>query len=402
MPGSSPGMTMVWEEQTMAGAMYYAGVGPELIGFAIDAENATLERRGSVTLPANTQYAWRHPRELILYVCSSNGGPRAPGDTHRISAFRIDPDSGALTPHGPDQSLKARPLHLCVDGKGEYVLAAYNNPSMVTVHRIERDGRLGPEVPQSGLDTGIYAHQVLVAPGDRTVLLPARGNDAEAAKPEDPGALKVFGFADGKLANRASVAPGGGYGFGPRHLDFHPSLPLVYASIERQNQLQVFGLSPDGHLSEKPLFTRSTLGKPRQGEGKQLAGAIHVHPNGKFVYVSNRSGSSSLFEASRVADGEDSIAVFALDPQSGEPMAIQHADPQSVHIRNFGIAPGGRLLIASSILPQTVRDGSGVRKVPAGLSVFRIANDGKLTFQRKYDLDTGDRSIFWSGVIALS
>lgn len=388
-----------------APAMYYAGVGPELIGYAIDVEGATLERRGSVTLPANTQYAWRHPAQRVLYVCSSNGGPRAAGDTHRISAFRIDPQSGALTPHGPDQSLKARPLHLCVDGTGQHVLTAYNNPSMVTVHRLERDGTLGAEVPQSGLDTGIYAHQVLVAPGDRAVLVPARGNDAEAGKPEDPGALKLFAFAAGKLTNRATVAPGGGLGFGPRHLDFHLSLPLVYGSIERQNELQVFGLTADGGLTDKPLFTRSTLGKPRQGRGpnggKQLAGAIHVHPNGKFVYVSNRSGNTSAFEPARVADGEDSIAVFALDALSGEPMAIQHADPQAVHIRNFGIAPGGRLLIASSILPQQVRDGDGVRTLPAGLSVFRIANDGKLTLQRKYDIDTGTRSIFWSGVIAL-
>jgi 6-phosphogluconolactonase len=385
----------------MPRAMYYAGVGPELIGFAVDVENATLERQGSTRLPANTQYAWRHPNQLILYVCSSNGGPRAVGDTHRISAFRIDAATGALTPHGPEQPLKARPLHLCVDGEGKFVLAAYNVPSMVSVHRIAPDGTLGNEVPQSGLDTGIYAHQVLVAPGNRTVIVPARGNDAEEGKPEDPGSLKVFDFADGKLGNKASVAPGGGIGFGPRHLDFHPNLPLVYGSIERQNQLQVFGLTPEGSLTDKPLFTRSTLGKPRQGTGKQLAGAIHVHPTGKFVYVSNRSGSSSLFEQARVADGEDSIAVFALDAKTGEPMAIQHADPQAVHIRNFGIDRTGRLLIASSILPQQMRDGSGVRKVPAGLSVFRIANDGRLTFQRKVDIDTADRSIFWSGIIHL-
>jgi len=58
------------------------------------------------------------------------------------------------------------------------------------------------------------------------------------AKPEDPGALKIFGFEDGQLTNRASIAPGGGYGFGPRHLDFHPAQPWVYVSLERQNKLE--------------------------------------------------------------------------------------------------------------------------------------------------------------------
>ena len=47
-------------------------------------------------------------------------------------------------------------------------------------------------------------------------------------------------------------------------------------------------------------------------------------------------------------------------------------------------------------------DAAAAQPVAAGLSVFRIANDGKLTFQRKYDIETGDRSIFWSGVIAVS
>jgi 6-phosphogluconolactonase len=46
-------------------------------------------------------------------------------------------------------------------------------------------------------------------------------------KPEDPGALKLFSFREGQLTNLMSVAPNRGYGFGPRHLDFHPSLPLV-------------------------------------------------------------------------------------------------------------------------------------------------------------------------------
>ena len=64
-----------------------------------------------------------------------------------------------------------------------------------------------------------------------------RGNDAAGGKPEDPGALKVFGFKNGVLTNWHRSQPGTGLGFGPRHLDFHPTQPWVYVSIERQNKL---------------------------------------------------------------------------------------------------------------------------------------------------------------------
>jgi 6-phosphogluconolactonase len=77
-------------------------------------------------------------------------------------------------------------------------------------------------------------------------------------KPEDPGALKLFSFREGQLTNLMSVAPNRGYGFGPRHLDFHPSLPLVYVSRERDNKLDVYGRS-NGVLDMRPIFVRQTL-----------------------------------------------------------------------------------------------------------------------------------------------
>ena len=59
------------------------------------------------------------------------------------------------------------------------------------------------------------------------------------------------------LTNAGSIAPNGGYGFGPRHLDFNPTQPWVYVSLERQNKLQLFKLEGDG-LSPEPSFTKDT------------------------------------------------------------------------------------------------------------------------------------------------
>ena len=385
----------------MTKTMYYAAIGPELGVFDVDVDGAALARRYAVTLPANVQYAWPHPSRRYLYVASSNGGPRVVGDKHFANALLIDPATGSLRPHGDAAALPSRPIHLSVDRRGEYLLTAYNNPSHITVHRLNADGTIGAPVAQpEKLDTGIYAHQVLTAPSNREVTLVARGNDAQPGKAEDPCALKTFTFDNGVLRDLASIAPGTGLEFGPRHLDFHPSKPWVFVSIERQNKLYVYELDAESGLKREPLFVKDTLSKAPAM--RQAAGAIHIHPNGKFVYVTNRASDLSSFDGKpAVVGGQNDIAVFAIDQQTGEPTLIQNADGYSVELRTFGIDPSGRMLVAATIAPAPVREGDRIVAVPAALSVFRIGDDGKLSFMRKYDIDTGAERQFWTGMVTL-
>ena len=244
----------------MPKAVFYQSIGPELARYDIDVEGAALTRRDAVTTPgANVQYVWPHPSKTFLYAVSSDGGPGTiPGTKHVATAFRIDPASGALTPHGGNVPLPSRPVHCSVDRSGEYLLTAYNYPSNITVHRIAPDGTLGDEVRQPGKpDVGIFAHQVLTTPGDRTAIMVTRGNNAAPDKPEDPGALKVYGFNDGALSNLAAIARGNGLGFGPRHLDFHPTKLWVFLSVERQSELHVYKLNADGTLHRDAAFIKN-------------------------------------------------------------------------------------------------------------------------------------------------
>ncbi len=87
-----------------------------------------------------------------------------------------------------------------------------------------------------------------MTPDNKLAILVTRGNEGTPTKPEDPGALKVFEYKDGVLSNEVSVAPNGGKEFGPRHLDFHPTKPWVYVSIETQNQMMMFPLE-NGRLA---------------------------------------------------------------------------------------------------------------------------------------------------------
>src|ERR1700681_2273426 len=170
----------------------YAAVGPELTQYDVDVDAATLVKRTSITLPANVQEAAWHPSKRYMYIAWSNGGPSnipagavAPsGSHHGLSAFRVDPSTGALLPHGMPASLPSRPIHVTMDIPGTHALVAYNDPSGVTVHRIAPDGTIGAQIKQAPLNVGIYGHQVRVDPAGHTVFLMTRGNGPTASKPE--------------------------------------------------------------------------------------------------------------------------------------------------------------------------------------------------------------------------
>ena len=380
----------------------YASVGPELIRYDVDVEGAALVRRESVTLQTNAQYAWPHMGRGMLYVASSSNLARVPGNDHRLGAYRIDPASGALTPHGDEIRLPTRPINVTTDAAGTHVLVAFNRPSALRVYRVNPDATLGGEVQQAETpDAGVFAHQVRVAPEGQLVFLVTRGNSAGGDRPEEPGALKVFRFHDGVLEKAASVAPNSGYGFGPRHLDFHPARPWVYVSRERENRLDMFRLE-DGIPAATPAFSKCTLCAPSRPVSHQAAGPIHVHPGGRFVYVANRADGTVAHQGRKVfAGGENSLAVYAIDAGSGEPVLIQHIDTRGIHCRTFHIDPGGCLLVAAHSMKRLVRGGDAMREVPAGLSVFRIGTDGRLAFARKYDIDIGEKFLFWVGMVPI-
>src|SRR5262245_52080954 len=373
-------------------------MGEELITFGVDVERATLTRQSSLMLPGFVQEAWTSPERTFLYVAWSNGGssytgsgvePR--GDQHGVTAFRID-DRGALHQQGPPASLRSRPIHITGDGPGRYLLVAYNDPSGVSVHAINTDGSVGGEVPQRvSIDAGVYAHQVRVLPSNRAVVVVTRGNEPTASSREDPGALKVFRYDAGALSNELSIAPQNGVGFRARHLDFHPTRSWVFLTLESQNRLQVYRRTDEG-LDPTPLFTVSTLSDGGANAQGQTTSTVHVHPNGRFVYVGNRG--------TPAAGRRNEIAVFRIDEATGEPSLIQNVDTHGFTPRTFALDPSGRLLVVGNQSSTPSRDGDSSTIVPANLAVFRVGSDGTLDFVQRYDVAVGRKPLWWMGIVA--
>jgi 6-phosphogluconolactonase len=388
------------ERQRDAGnVVLYAATGADLATYAVNVADASLAKTSSVTLPFAVQYVWTHPTKKYVYVAWSNG---MQGDRHGVSSFRVDPATGTLAPHGPAIEIRHRPVHLTVDRDATHVLVAYNNPSSLSVHELKADGTLGVEVTQpAGLDLGIYAHQIRVDPSNRMVVLVTRGNGPAPNRPEDPGALKVFGYKNGVLANRQSIAPNGGYGFQPRHLDFHPTQPWVFLNLERQNQLQVYKSLNGETLEPRALFTVNTLDHPAASKPQQMTGAIHVHPNGRYLYISNRASGTIGVNGRQVWEGgENTIGVYAINQKTGEPTRIQNVDTHGMHARTFALDDRAGILVAANQNAVTKLEGETETRVPASLALFRIGNGGTLSFVRKTDIETGQgRSLMWVGFL---
>src|SRR5438093_13321432 len=283
----------------------YANVGADLTHYDVDVAGAELIKRATVTLPAAVQYAWPHASRRYLYVATSSSAPGygAAGTEHHVTAFSIDPASGALTSHGAPIRLPTRPIHMSTDIPSENILVAFNNPSAVRVYRVNEDFTPGDEVKQPGpIDAGIFAHQVRVTPDNPLAILVTRRNEGTPAKAEDPGALKVFDYKNGVLTNEVSIGPDGGRNFGPRHLDFHPTKPWMYVSIETQNKMYTYKMD-GGKIQPDIAYRADTLLEPNNIRARQAASAVHVHPNGRFLYGSNRAQETVDYQGRKVLNG---------------------------------------------------------------------------------------------------
>jgi 6-phosphogluconolactonase len=191
---------------------------------------------------------------------------------------------------------------------------------MITVHRINDAGMPGP-APVETHKTAKTAHMILPDASNRFVLVPHRDSDMLLQF--------LFDGESGRLSPNSPDRMSQPRGAGPRHLCFHPNGRWIYVSNELNST--VTACSFDGESgTAAPIQTLSTL--PEGYRGKNTCAQIHMIPNGRYMYVSNR--------------GHDSIAGFAVDPETGllEERGIASTEPIP---RAFNINADGRFLFAA-------------------------------------------------------
>jgi 6-phosphogluconolactonase len=255
-----------------------------------------------------------------------------------VSAFSINQKTGNLRFLNQQPSLGGAPCYLSVDRTNKFVLVANYVGGNVAVLPIQRDGRLGSATDMEqhrGSGANIerqenpHAHSIMLDSANRFAFASDLGTDQ----------IMVYRFdsKSGKLARNSPPWAQVKAGAGPRHFTFHPSGRYAYSINELDSTVAAFAYEKAlGVLSD--LQTVSAL--PVNYSGNNSCADIHISPNGKFLYGSNR--------------GHDSIVVFKIDENTGRLNLVEHVQTGGKTPRNFCIDPTGRFLLAGNQNSDTI------------------------------------------------
>ena len=276
-----------------------------------------------------------HPTKPVLYAIGETKA--ADGKTlGHVASYTVDRATGKLTllnqqPGGGDAL-----CYVLIDATGRVALTAAYREGYVAAHPLRNDGSLGEYtslVRHSGSSVHLrqkspHAHSIDLDPANRFALVDDLGIDRVLTYRLDPATSKLT-----QQPEPFHTKPGAG----PRHLAFDSTGHHVYIVNEIDNTITLADYdSATGRLTEKqtlPLL-------PPEFKGESTAAEVVIHPSGKFLYASNR--------------GHDSLALFAITPETGRLTFIEYMQEGVKHPRHFAIDPTGHWLLCANRDADTV------------------------------------------------
>ncbi len=281
----------------------------------------------------------RHKSDLVehaSFLAPSHDGRTlyAVSESHddgAVVAMCVDPSDGSLSEIDRVSSHGGAPCHISVDPGGHHLYVANYASGTVAAYALEPDGRFGGFVaehrhhgtgPHTRQDSP-HAHSVTVDPATGRVYAADLGTDRIVAYEHRASAATDRWVAVGDTV----VHPGAG----PRHLAFHPVLPLAFVVGELDSTLVTLGVDRSSGALE-PRHTVATV--PADFVGASIGADVHVHPDGRRVHVSNR--------------GHDSIATFEIGAADEPLVPLGHVPTGGRTPRNFAVHPSGRSLLVAN------------------------------------------------------
>jgi 6-phosphogluconolactonase len=293
-----------------------------VLGLDLATGSLTQIQRLGLTAPGPLNPLAVSPDRRFLYAAQRE-------EPYTVSCFAIDQLSGELRYLASAPLLHSTP-YIVTDRTGRWLLAASYQGSLVSVSPIGSHGF--PQPPHQVIRTEPNAHSIQIDAANRHVFVPCLGGDA----------VMQWRFDDvtGRLTANTPPAIRVNKGAGPRHFAFHPNNRRVYLLNELEASVYVFAYdAQSGTLSElqttsalPPDFSGPPLGMPGNStNGGPKAADLHVTPDGRFLYASERTTST--------------LAAFRIDVDSGL-LDIVASFPTEKTPRGFNIDPTGRYLLA--------------------------------------------------------
>ena len=334
----------------------YTGANTGSKGIYVSIFNATNGDLGVPVLAAETgspSFLEIHPSQKYIYAVGGAGTTTTKGGG--VTAFRVSLPSGKLTEINQVSAVGQGPCHVNIDHTGKLAMIANYGSGSCASYAVKDDGSLSEAVSfhqhqGKGTDpkrqSGPHAHSVNFSSDNKYAFVCDLGLDRVKIYKIDPVTGKTEPHGEGKVPDRS----------GPRHLAFHPNGRFVFVNNEMAMTVATFAYDAvAGSLSA--LDTGSTIPEADRSRNGLSTAETRVHPNGRFVYVSNR--------------GHDTIAVFSCDPVTGKLKLLENVNCEGKTPRNFNLDPTGRWLMVAH------QDGNTV-------ALFKVdAGSGKLTYTGK-------------------
>jgi 6-phosphogluconolactonase len=250
-----------------------------------------------------------------------------------VGAYAFDPETGQLRLLNIQSSQGKSTCYITIDKTGKWVFVANYSSGSLTALPVNSDGSLAPAaqlIQHTG--TGInkerqempHVHSTILSPDEKFLYVADLGTDKEYTYRFDPNQPVPLTDAPDSFV---SVTPGSG----PRHIVFHPRLPLVYLISEMSGTIDAFHYNP--HSGKLTPFQRVRSTR-KDFTGDPGSADIHISPNGKFLYASNRGISNTL-------------AVYAIG-KDGRLTNKQFISVNGKHPRNFAIDSSGHYLLVAN------------------------------------------------------
>ncbi len=324
------------QANTRPGETYYLFIGTYTGGkpakgiyvYRFNPDNGRLARVATGEHVINPSYLTLSPNGRYIYACTESKTPNAGS----VSAFAFDSATGKLTFINRQPSRGENPVYVTTDKTGKWLIDANYTEGSVSAYTINNDGSLNPPCQQIAFDdSGInkerqdrsHIHAAVFSPLQDFIFFPDLGADKIRAFSFDASVSQPLLPATPPYIK---TAPGSG----PRHFTFHPSGRFAYCIEELAGTIAAYNYN-NGQL--EPIQTILSYSKPYDS---YVSADIHISPDGRFLYASNR-------------DEETTISIFSIDQQTGLLTSIGHQTTEGEEPRNFVIDPTGKFLLVANV-----------------------------------------------------
>lgn len=307
----------------------YTGTGSKgIYVYRFDAATGKAQWISNTDSVVNPSFLAVASGDSTVYACTETRTVNAGG----VTAFRFNRSTGKLTQLNKQSSGGDNPCYVNVTKNGKWVMVGNYSGGSLAAFPVNRDGSLQPYsqlIQHEGSSVNkerqekAHVHSTVFSPAGDKLFVPDLGLDKVMVYDFDAAANKPLQPA----SPPAAIADAGS---GPRHFDFHPNGKWAYLVEEMAGAVVAYQYTGGKLLQMQRLATHPDTLTSQPGSAD-----IHVSPDGKFLYASNRGK-------------ENNIAIFKIDPSTGKLAAVGYQSTMGRTPRNFCIEPSGKYLLAAN------------------------------------------------------